>query len=82
MFTFALLHDSSDLHIYKDYYGENNSRLLPSNFIRGKEQRIVSHHQAKTTDGIINYRPYSAQNFEMTEDAGENLRPFSFCRSD
>ena len=24
MLTFALLRDSSDLHIYKDLYGENN----------------------------------------------------------
>ena len=24
MMTFALLRDSSDLHIYKDLYGENN----------------------------------------------------------
>jgi len=28
MFTFAMLRDSSDLHIYKDLHGENNGLFL------------------------------------------------------
>ena len=38
--------------------------------------------QAKTTEGKINYRQCSTRNFEATEAAGENLRPFSFGGSD
>ena len=38
--------------------------------------------QAKTTDGKINYRLRSTQNFEATGAAGDNLQPFSFGGSD
>ena len=31
MLNFALLRDSSDLHIYKDLYGENDDCLLAKN---------------------------------------------------
>ena len=39
-------------------------------------------HQAKATEGQINYHPCSTRNFEATGAAGENLRPFSFGGSD
>ena len=40
MWTFALLRDSSDLHIYKDLYGERNKpekkRKLPLNYNKNR----------------------------------------------
>ena len=40
MLTFAFLRDSSDLHIYKDLYGERNkpekNEKLPLNYIKNR----------------------------------------------
>ena len=40
MFTFALLRDSSDLHIYKDLYEKNNDCLCNLRSIYGESKPI------------------------------------------
>ena len=63
MLTFALLRNSSDLHIYKDLYGERNkpekNEKLPLNYNKNRSPEFQRHFLCVLCDFLTDLERFS-----------------------
>ena len=63
MLTFALLRDSSDLHVYKDLYGERNklekNEKLPLNYIKNRSPEFQRRFLCAVCDFLTDLERFS-----------------------
>ena len=64
MLSFALLRDSSDLHIYKDLYGERNkpekkNEKLPLNYNKNRSPEFQRHFLCVLCDFLTDLERFS-----------------------
>ena len=76
MWTFALLRDSSDLHIYKDLYGERNkpekNEKLPLNYNKNRLPEFQLHFLCVLCDFLGSNGFFSIYNIYREETVNLN----------